>query len=595
MADRVAILGGGIAGLSAAHHLARAGVDGIHVYEASDRVGGKARSQAVPSGLGTHYPGEHGFRFFPHFYRHVVDTMATTPAGNGTVFDRLVASTDAGIAFDGRLLDIARPRDFADDVRFIPSVVEILETPGIGPEDTLRYAGVLLQFATSCQKRRHEEYDRRSWFEFARANEYTANFLDLVIKASRNLSAMRAPDSSAATIGAISLQMIFDFEPLAHRKKDPLLDGPTDETWLDPWHAHLVGSGVHFHFGKTLVALDFDRLAGRLRGVRFDDGSAVTADHYVLAVPLDRAAALLSDEMCEFDQGLANVRQLAGIAQGNMVGLQFFLRRDVPIIHGHVHYPRTPFALTSVSQAQFWAMPPDQRPGTPELAGIISAIISDWETPGTEGRAAKDYADRDRLLDEVWRQMTASLPLGTLRHDDRLLSHLDDGITLGPLANRTPLLIHPRGQLALRPDAETAIENLCLASDFVRTNTDLATMEGADEAARRAVRAILTRAGVPADHQPFVESFPEGFVFDHAKAIDEVFFRLGLPHPMESTADALDWVQALGDRHPLIAPLLHPLAPIGFVLDRMRALHPFDVRRPDPDRLARWERLFRRL
>src|SRR5262249_3173626 len=163
---------------------------------------------------------------------------------------------------------------------------------------------------------------------------------------------------------------------------------------------------------------------------------------------------------------LANVKRLAPIAQGDMVGLQFFLRRDVPIVHGHVHYPRTPFALTSVSQAQFWATPPDERPYTPELKGIISAIISDWDTPGGEGLAAKQYVDRGALPDEVWRQMTAALPRGTLRPDDRLLSHLDDGITLAPFGNQTPLLIHPRGQLSLRPDAETAIANLCLASDF---------------------------------------------------------------------------------------------------------------------------------
>ena len=44
---------------------------------------------------------------------------------------------------------------------------------------------------------------------------------------------------------------------------------------------------------------------------------------------------------------------------------------------------------------------------------------------------------------------------------------------------------------ALRPDATTRIPNLFLASDYVRTYTDLATMEGANEAARRAVNGLL--------------------------------------------------------------------------------------------------------
>src|SRR5207302_253992 len=223
MADTVAILGGGIAGLSAAHHLVRAGVADVHVYELSDRVGGKAKSQMVGVGPGRTYPGEHGFRFFPHFYQHIVDTMKTIPAGGETVWNRLVGSSTAGVAYDGHLLEIPRPARLEEYARFVPTVVELLRTPGIGIEDAVRYAGVLLQFATSCHARREREYDNESWSDFAHADTYTHDFQDLVLKASRNLSAMRAPISSAATIGAISLQMIFDFHPLAGHEMDPVL------------------------------------------------------------------------------------------------------------------------------------------------------------------------------------------------------------------------------------------------------------------------------------------------------------------------------------------------------------------------------------
>src|SRR5215218_10486937 len=77
MTQRVAVLGGGVAGLTAAHELSDRGFD-VTVYEARDRLGGKARSLPVPgSGTGVRrdLPAEHGFRFFPGFYRHVPDTM----------------------------------------------------------------------------------------------------------------------------------------------------------------------------------------------------------------------------------------------------------------------------------------------------------------------------------------------------------------------------------------------------------------------------------------------------------------------------------------------------------------------------------------
>jgi uncharacterized protein with NAD-binding domain and iron-sulfur cluster len=65
--------------------------------------------------------------------------------------------------------------------------------------------------------------------------------------------------------------------------------------------------------------------------------------------------------------------------------------------------------------------------------------------------------------------------------------------------NLEPLLVNTVGSWADRPDAVTQIENFFIASDFVRTHTDLATMEGANEAARRAVNGILAAVGAEPD------------------------------------------------------------------------------------------------
>ena len=61
--------------------------------------------------------------------------------------------------------------------------------------------------------------------------------------------------------------------------------------------------------------------------------------------------------------------------------------------------------------------------------------------------------------------------------------------------NLEPLLINTAGSWSDRPEVTTRIANLMLAADYVRTTTDLATMEGANEAARRAVNAILDATG----------------------------------------------------------------------------------------------------
>lgn len=82
MSCKVAILGGGVGGLSAAHELIERGFS-VSVFERSNVFGGKARSIYVPNS-GTRgridLPGEHGFRFFPAFYKHLPDTMTRIPS-----------------------------------------------------------------------------------------------------------------------------------------------------------------------------------------------------------------------------------------------------------------------------------------------------------------------------------------------------------------------------------------------------------------------------------------------------------------------------------------------------------------------------------
>ena len=74
----------------------------------------------------------------------------------------------------------------------------------------------------------------------------------------------------------------------------------------------------------------------------------------------------------------------------------------------------------------------------------------------------------------------------------------------------------------------TAIPNLTLASDYVQTQTDLACMEAANEAARRAVNGILAATG--SDAEPcklWHMGMPKGLA--PWRAHDRTRFEQGLP------------------------------------------------------------------
>jgi hypothetical protein len=91
--------------------------------------------------------------------------------------------------------------------------------------------------------------------------------------------------------------------------------------------------------------------------------------------------------------------------------------------------------------------------------------------------------------------------------------------------NLEPLLINTAGSWSDRPEATTRIANLVLAADYVRTTTDLATMEGANEAARRAVNSILDATGSNASRCKLFD-LTEPAILRHARRLDQLRWRL---------------------------------------------------------------------
>src|SRR3546814_16514063 len=90
VSTQVAVLGGGVGGLTVAQELAERGLQ-VTVFEPK-ALGGTARSIPVPgTGQGgrADLPGEHVFRFFPGFYHNTTDTMTRIPLGGGSVLDHL--------------------------------------------------------------------------------------------------------------------------------------------------------------------------------------------------------------------------------------------------------------------------------------------------------------------------------------------------------------------------------------------------------------------------------------------------------------------------------------------------------------------------
>ena len=246
-------------------------------------------------------------------------------------------------------------------------------------------------------------------------------------------------------------------------------------------------------------------------------------------------APLITAAMIAVDPSLASLAPLSNSVQW-MNGIQYYLLRDIPVTHGHVIFIDSPWALTSVSQRQFWEGVDFADWGDGRTRGVLSVDISQWDAPGLNGKAAIDCT-RQEIADEVWAQLKRSLNVDgqtVLRDEDLHFWFLDPDIVDDPghpgrEADVEPLLVNTVNTWRLRPEAATRIPNFMLASDYVRTWTDLATMEGANEAARRAVNAILARSGAQAAPCA-VWNLLEPDALAPLRAYDRARYRQGLPY-----------------------------------------------------------------
>jgi uncharacterized protein with NAD-binding domain and iron-sulfur cluster len=546
---RVAVLGGGMAGLTAAHELIERGFK-VDVYEPV-ALGGKARSIGVPgtaAGNARDLPGEHGFRFFPGFYHHVPDSMRRTPDGNNPngVWDNLIDTSEgrsvrAGDRPDALLLGMLYdPREVltVEGLRRI-LIEEIAKQQWVPPHEYAYLVERLMVFFTSSDERRFGQWEGVSWWDFIGAPSRSEEYQKIAARGlTRTLVAAKETVASSRTIGNMAEAFVMNIMGRGNDGAlDRVLDAPTNEAWIRPWVKLLKEQGVRFHMGQKVVGLRTggERIDSAVVRDRAGRRRRIDADWFVAAMPAERVKRLLSRKVLKLDPNLEGIRELK---TDWMAGIQFYLRERVDITHGHVTYVDAPWALTSLTQAQFWAerdFPADYGDGS--AVDCLSVDISDWDTPGIlYGKTAKECSPVE-VKREVWAQIKSHLedsdpiPKGILHS-----WFLDPGIRWNPARgrnrNQTPLLVNTVNSWQNRPQARTEVPNLFLSGDYVQTDIDLATMEGANESGREAVAGLLEASGSTAEPPAKYKLYdpPE---FEAVKAADAELYAAGRPNALD--------------------------------------------------------------
>jgi uncharacterized protein with NAD-binding domain and iron-sulfur cluster len=418
-------------------------------------------------------------------------------------------------------------------------LTDLVADRDVPPQELAYFVERLLVFVTSSNERRFGQWENVSWWNFIAADGKSQEYKTVIAAGlTRNLVAAKETIASTRTIGHMGEAFVWNILGQGNDGElDRVLNLPTNEAWIDPWVIYLRKQGVRFAVGRTVEGLDVE--GGRITGARMRDSrgrrTRASADWFVMAMPVERARRVLGPHVRALDPAINGLDELV---TDWMTGIQFYLRRRVEITDGHIAFIDAPWALTALTQGQFWNRRDIARDyGDGSVADCLSVDVSNWDAKGILFGKTARKCTHDEIAREVWAQMKAHHTAGDQLPDDILHSwFIDPGMawvkSRRENRNETPLLVNTVGSWGKRPPAHTKIPNLFLAGDYVQTDIDLATMEGANESARAAAAALLHESGSTAT-PPRMFKLYDPPQLAPIKALDARRYRAGQPNLLD--------------------------------------------------------------
>ena len=443
---RVAVLGGGLAGLSAARSLIELGFQ-VSLVEKRPFLGGRAFSFYSREADCEVDNGQHVFMGCCTYY---IDFIRALGARGDAV---LQDSLHTEVELDGVRGTLASS-PVLGPLHFMPS---FLKYPHLGISDKMRAAYGMARAGLTDRRKKSRSLDSETFYDWLRRHRQSErsiqNFWNLVILPTLN-------DDVRSVSADMALKVIK--EGLLKRPKDAAIGyariGLSSLAGL-PGQRFIEERGGSVILGRTVRTLIRD--SETICGAQLSDGSNIEADAFVSALPHDALLDCLPPESAE-DPFFAAV---AGLQSSPIVGVHLWYDR---------HVMDEPFVAFINSPIQ-WVF-------------NRSLIQGDGISPGQyvciSLSGAWQYIDRPKgeLRELFGREMERLFPRAR-----------------GAAIEKSLIVKQPRatfrcapGVSQIRPSQTTPIPNLFLAGDW--TDTDWpSTMEGAVRSGAYAANALAKR------------------------------------------------------------------------------------------------------
>lgn len=270
------VVGGGIAGLSAALELAERGYR-VTLREASDVFGGRLATRDLDPGLGRSFRVEHGLHMWFDNYRTFADILHRLDTR------RLFRPYEVVNFYFRRY----RPEALESTPKVFPlNLAGIVDrSPNLDWGDIAGSMGILPDVMGFRFGGLHDRLDHLTFFEWMDRVRVSTRFRDVIFQPAAHVTLNREDELSAAEM-LLYMHMYFTSQPYAFDRIIPTVDHGT--AVIDPWVARLRGLGATVSSAAPVAGLrvEGDRVVGLV-------GEPGTYDWVVLGLDVPGAKAVL--------------------------------------------------------------------------------------------------------------------------------------------------------------------------------------------------------------------------------------------------------------------------------------------------------------
>lgn len=519
----VAIFGAGIAGMSAAHELAKAGYD-VHIYEYSSTCGGQAKSERRSNGL----PSEYSWRGYGQFYKNVYKIMQEIPIDGATVnFETSSSVYPLTSVYD---TELSKPIQFILVKDQYGSPTKALYNAENWTQNVSfkQWIKLGLQFARQITSDKRLDY-----YSSINAREWMGTKLDK--SNTKSLSSVFAPwigisDDRLSLHHAVNFFRMIKFPdlngPYVHQDDNgaewvldsgsqwSVLRRPTNESWFDPWMRFLMNEyNVKFYFNSKLIRLnETNGIITNAQVLLLKENKLINiqADYYIVAT----TPFAVADIVANSSPVIKNDPQLKlfnGLTQdGPHIQVSFRIG-----FSEHVNLPKTHMAfiltdseynITFYFQNGIWH--PDVYLG-PGIQSLISGTACVSYVPGELYGKTLMELTKEEFEDEILHQIYKSDNLDAIireYNDGKGLRDFEivefecwsgwkfgtNGEQLSQKENEKKWVNSTTTNLYM-PSIRTSFPNLFLAGAHVKSSVDLYSMETACATGRQAAFYIINK------------------------------------------------------------------------------------------------------